>query len=50
MKTKEGFARLTVMIPKDHYNLIWQRKLLNGTSMSQTIVEILEHRQNSGKR
>lgn len=44
MKTKEGFARLTVWIPKEQYNQLLQRKMINGVPMSQSISEVLDIR------
>lgn len=41
MNTKEGFKRLTVQVPKEQYNLIMQRWLLNGVPPSQSILEAL---------
>jgi uncharacterized protein YpmB len=50
MKTKEGFARLTVWIPKEQYNQLVKRKMINGISMSESITQVLSERTNGGKK
>lgn len=42
MRQTDGFKRLTIMLPKEHYNLLVQRKLLHGCPISQTVAEALE--------
>jgi hypothetical protein len=50
MKTKEGFARLTVWIPKEQYNQLVERKMINGISMSESITQVLSERANGNKK
>jgi uncharacterized protein YpmB len=50
MKTKEGFARLTVWIPKEQYDQLVKRKMINGISMSESITQVLSERANGGKK
>jgi hypothetical protein len=42
MRQKDGFKKLTILLPKEHYNLLVQRKLLHGDPISRTITEALE--------
>lgn len=42
MRPKEGFAKLTIYIPKPQYDQLVQRKLINGQSISSTVTEVLE--------
>lgn len=42
MNPKEGYRRLTIFLPKEHYNLLVQRKLLHGCSISMSVTEALE--------
>lgn len=44
MNPKEGYKMLRVYIPKPHYDMLLQRKLIHGQSMSESVAEALEKR------
>lgn len=47
MRDKPGYARLTIYVPRQHYDRLVRRKLLLGKSISQSVEEALE-RDDSG--
>ncbi len=42
MRPKPGYARLTIYVPREHYDRLVRRKLLLGQSISQSVEEALE--------
>ncbi len=42
MRDKPGYARLTIYVPRHHYDRLVRRKLLLGQSISQSVEEALE--------
>ncbi len=48
MREKPGYARLTIYVPRQHYDRLVRRKLINGQSISQSVEEALE-RDDSGE-
>jgi len=42
MRPKPGYARLTIYVPRKHYDRLVRRKLLNGQSISQSVEDALE--------
>lgn len=42
MRDKPGYARLTIYVPRQHYDRLVRRKLLSGQSISQSVEEALE--------
>jgi hypothetical protein len=42
MRDKPGYARLTIYVPRQHYDRLVRRKLLLGQSISQSVEEALE--------
>lgn len=42
MREKPGYARLTIYVPRQHYDRLVRRKLLSGQSISQSVEEALE--------
>jgi hypothetical protein len=42
MRDKPGYARLTIYVPREHYDRLVRRKLLLGQSISQSVEAALE--------
>ncbi len=42
MRDKPGYARLTIYVPREHYDRLVRRKLLSGQSISQSVEDALE--------
>lgn len=47
MREKPGYARLTIYVPRKHYDRLVRRKLLSGQSISQSVEEALERDESS---
>lgn len=44
LRIKESIARITIWIPKEQYNQLVQRKMINGILMCQSITKVLSWR------
>lgn len=45
MRPKPGYARLTIYVPREHYDRLVRRKLLSGQSISQSVEDALDRDQ-----
>ena len=45
MRDKPGYARLTIYVPRQHYDRLVRRKLLLGQSISQSVEDALDRDQ-----
>ena len=50
VKKKSGYVEVRIRLPEDRYNLLLQRKMINGVPMSQSIEELFVIKTDGSKK